>query len=251
MTTDIHALSGAYAVDALDDVERARFEHHLAECPDCRSEVDSLREAAALLAETTVTNPSAELRSRVLASISSVRPLPPVVAATDRPADQAEPAQATVTALEPRRRRRVVTFLAAAAAAVIVGTGGIAWHHQMSDEPQQDRFSAIAEAPDAQHVTQDLGDGASATVYRSKKLNEAAIQTRGMPAAPAGKQYVLWLKHGATMVAAGVMPAGPDNRVVLSGDAASADGAAVSIEQAGTEPTSPSDDIAATFSFDA
>ena len=26
---DIHALSGAYAVDALDDDERARFEEHL------------------------------------------------------------------------------------------------------------------------------------------------------------------------------------------------------------------------------
>ena len=52
--TDIHALSGAYAVDALDDDERAQFEAHLAGCPSCRSEVDSLREAAALLAETTV-----------------------------------------------------------------------------------------------------------------------------------------------------------------------------------------------------
>ena len=79
MTGDIHALSGAYAVDALDDGERTQFERHLAECPDCRSEVDSLREAAALLAETTATTPSAELRDRVLADIVNVRPLPPVV----------------------------------------------------------------------------------------------------------------------------------------------------------------------------
>ena len=62
--SDIHALSGAYAVDALDDAERAQFEDHLAECPACRSEVDSLQEAAALLAETTVTTPSAELRTQ-------------------------------------------------------------------------------------------------------------------------------------------------------------------------------------------
>ena len=46
---DVHALSGAYAVDALDDLERAAFERHLAECPECRAEVDSLREAASLL----------------------------------------------------------------------------------------------------------------------------------------------------------------------------------------------------------
>jgi anti-sigma factor RsiW len=50
MTSDIHALSGAYAIDALDDIERAQFERHLAECAECRAEVDSLREAAGLLA---------------------------------------------------------------------------------------------------------------------------------------------------------------------------------------------------------
>ena len=30
--SDLHGLSGAYAVDGLDDLERARFERHLAEC---------------------------------------------------------------------------------------------------------------------------------------------------------------------------------------------------------------------------
>ena len=35
---DIHALSGAYAVDALDDLERARFVRHLEECPECHGE---------------------------------------------------------------------------------------------------------------------------------------------------------------------------------------------------------------------
>ncbi len=44
--SDLHGLSGAYAVDALDDLERARFERHLAECEDCRAEVASLVEAA-------------------------------------------------------------------------------------------------------------------------------------------------------------------------------------------------------------
>ena len=34
---DLHLLSGAYAVDALDDLERARFEAHLRTCADCRT----------------------------------------------------------------------------------------------------------------------------------------------------------------------------------------------------------------------
>ncbi len=41
--TDVHALSGAYAVDALDDLERAHFERHLADCADCQAEVASLQ----------------------------------------------------------------------------------------------------------------------------------------------------------------------------------------------------------------
>jgi anti-sigma-K factor RskA len=251
--SDIHALSGAYAVDALDDIERAQFERHLAECETCRAEVMSLQEASSLLAETTTVEPSAELRERVLTGISNVRPLPPEVPTQDdrggdQGGDQSGDQSGAVTTLDSRRRRRVLPFLAAAAAVVAIGAGGIAYQ-QLNDEPQQDRFSAIAEAPDAQHFTVELGGGASATVYRSKKLNEAAIRTKDMPLAPAGKEYVLWLKHGSTMTPAGVMPPHADNRVVLSGDAASADGAAVSIEDAGSEPTQPSGEIAAAFSF--
>ncbi len=233
MTIDIHALSGAYAVEALDDVERAQFEEHLAECPACRSEVDSLREAAALLAETTATEPSAELRDRVLADIAGVRPLPPE--------------GATVTALEPRRRRRVVTFLVAAAAAVAIGTGGIV--SQLND----DRSAAdeVIQADDAQRFTQSFPGGATATVVRSKSLNKAVVITHDMPAAPNGHAYALWLQHDDVMVPAGVMPDGPDNEVVLSGDAASANGAGITVETAGQEPKEPSDDVVALFTFDA
>ena len=47
------------------------FEQHLAGCESCRSEIDSLRETAALLAETTAATPSAGLRERVLAEIGT------------------------------------------------------------------------------------------------------------------------------------------------------------------------------------
>ncbi len=66
--SDLHALSGAYAVDALDDLERARFERHLAECEDCGAEVRTLREAAAVLAEDAALAPPPGLRARVLAA---------------------------------------------------------------------------------------------------------------------------------------------------------------------------------------
>ena len=75
--TDVHALSGAYAVDALDDLERARFERHLSECQDCEDEVATLREASSLLADTVAVAPPGALRDRVLAGITTVRPDPP------------------------------------------------------------------------------------------------------------------------------------------------------------------------------
>ena len=66
-----------------------------------------------------------------------------------------------------------------------------------------------------------------------------------------GHQYVLWLQHGSSMSAAGVMPSGPDNKVIFDGDPATADGAAVSVETDGPVPAQPSDDVVAAFSFDA
>jgi anti-sigma factor RsiW len=231
--SDIHALSGAYAVDALDGEERAQFERHLAGCDTCRAEVASLQETAALMAETTATAPPPALRDRVLAGIAGVRPLPPA---------------ATVTALEPRRRRRATVWLAAAAAVVAIGGGGVVWS-QVHDGGSCDRFCQVAEASDAHTYTVHLGD-ATASVVVSRQRNEAYIDTHAMPAAPAGKEYVLWLQHGTMLTQAGVMPKGPDNKVILSGDAASADGAGITIEDAGTEPTEPSDDVVALFSFD-
>ena len=74
--SDIHALSGAYAVDALDDIERAQFEQHLAACAECRAEVASFRETAALLAETEADGRRPSLRARC-SPASPGPPLPP------------------------------------------------------------------------------------------------------------------------------------------------------------------------------
>ncbi len=246
--SDIHALSGAYAVDALDDIERAQFERHLADCQACSSEVQSLREAAALLAETTVSAPSDELRDRVLAGISTVRPLPPVTAEATAEVTAEVTGASTVTVLAPRRRRRALTFLAAAAAAVAIGTGGIVWQ-QVNDDPS--RIEQVIEAGDAQRFTVEFDGGATATVVRSKELNKAVLVTKDMPAPPDGHAYALWLQHDDVMVPAGIMPEGSDNEILLSGDAASANGAGITVEASDHEPTEPSDDVVALFSFDA
>jgi len=235
--SDIHALSGAYAVDALDDLERAQFERHLRDCESCSREVESLREAAALLAETTAVAPSPELRDRVLAEIATVRPLPPVgpTPSSDESARD--------------RRRRWLPAAAAAAAAVLIGAGGVVWQ-QVTDEPPS-RVEQVLEAGDAEEFTQTLPGGAEATVVRSKKLNGAVLITHDMPAAPNGHAYALWLQHDDVMVPAGIMPPGSDNEVLLSGDAATANGAGITVETAGEQHAEPEGDVVVLFDFEA
>lgn len=229
--SDVHALVGAYAIDALDDGERAEFERHLAECAACRAEVDGLREAAALIGTTSATAPPEGLRDRVLADIAKVRPLPPV---TERE---------TAPAATPRRRFRP-RLLAAAAAALVVLGGGAVVVDQVTDDSSQGQQPTAADriraAGDAQTFTQAVDGGGRATVIRSRRLNQAVVVTDGMPAAPDGKVYELWLVHGDDMVPAGLMPNGV-HEVLLEGDPATAGGFGITVEPDGgsEEPTLP------------
>ncbi|HEY1175361.1 MAG TPA: zf-HC2 domain-containing protein, partial [Phytomonospora sp.] len=51
MSDDVHTLVGAYALDALDDLDRARVERHLGRCPSCAGEAAELTATAARLAD--------------------------------------------------------------------------------------------------------------------------------------------------------------------------------------------------------
>ena len=236
--TDVHALSGAYAIDALDDLERAQFEQHLADCADCRAEVASLQEAGALIGETTAVTPPPQLRDRVLASIDTVRPLPPVVT--------------HIGSRAGHRRRRFQGLVAAAAAVTVLGAGAAVWQPWNDTSQQQPQLSAteqVMRASDAETYSQPLGEGGSATVVRSKSLNQAVLVAKDMPEVPDGYAYALWLQHDDTMVLAGIMPNGPDNTVLLSGDAASANGAGITVELADDEPKEPSNARVVSFAF--
>jgi anti-sigma-K factor RskA len=226
MPSDIHALSGAYTLDALDDTERTEFESHLADCAECQAEVTSLRETAALLAEPQRATPPASLRQGVLTRIGGVRPLPPE-----------SPSQRDTTTAARRRWRP--HLLAAAAAVLLVAAGVIAWH------PWQDHGTTLADqilkAPDAVRVTEKLpGGGGELTLVRSPSLERAVLVGHDVPAPPEGKTYQLWLQQpGEDMAPAGLMPDAEEPSVLI-GDAATATAAAVSVEPAtgSTHPTS-------------
>ncbi len=239
MTDLDHALSGAYAVDALDAEERARFEAHLRQCPDCQEEVASLQEAAALLSTEPV-EPPAAVRDAVLAGIQSIRPLPPVVQEV-----------APVDELAERRRRRGLvhrltrTPLLVAASVVLLLAVGTALVRPWAGEERIAPPTAaqrILAAADATKVAKGFPDGSKATVVLSRSEGKALIQTEHMALAPQGKDYQLWLQSPAgKMVPAGIMPDDPDASYVLTGDAATATGVGITVEPDGgsDQPTSP------------
>ena len=246
---DIHGLTGAYAVDAVDDDERARFEAHLAGCSQCQAEVASLRAAASELAAGTLASPPSSLRASVLRDIGTVRPLPPLVGSEQ--ASEAGPVTGSASSepsppasLDSKRSERahraphVRQWLAGAAAAAILATGGFVWHPWSAGTSavQLTAMQQVLQAKDAQRFEKHVG-AATATVVRSTGLNRAVIAVANLPAAPRGKVYELWLQHGTTMVKAGFLPKGSSNTVLLQGDAASASGAGITIEPAGGSPT--------------
>ena len=235
--SDIHALSGAYAVDAIDDLERARFERHLDECEPCRSEVEGLAVSAALLADTTATPPPPALRSRLLADIQNVRPLPPVLA--------------NLTDAGRARRRRFPVMVAAAAVVGILGVGAAVVQPWDNESTTQEASPAdlILKAADAKTVSTKLDDGSKIAVTRSLKLNRAVVRTTDLASLPDSLTYELWLIRDGDMVKAGLIRGG-STTVVLDGSAADADGAGITVEPAGGSST-PSDDVVALLNFEA
>src|SRR5262245_59797126 len=113
--SDIHTLSGAYALDAVDDIERMAFARHLEECPACVQEVAELAETAARLADAATVTPPARLRARVLDEIGRTRQVPPVILRPERGAGNAR---------RPTNQRWRRAGVAVAAALVLLAAGG-------------------------------------------------------------------------------------------------------------------------------
>jgi anti-sigma-K factor RskA len=239
-THEIHALSGAYAVDALDPAERALFERHLASCTACQEEVASLQEATARLGGLEDVAPPPALREQVLAGIRTVRPLPPEAAPVGAPAP-----------VRTLPVRRWLTGLAVAASGLgIAGGGTVVWQQQHESTGQLSVADRVLQAADAKRVTVTLPDGSSASVIRSVSEGRAVLVAHDLPAAPDGRVYEMWLQTPAgTMVPAGLMDRGSTRPVLLHGDATTATAAGITVEPAGGSD-SPTSEPIALFDFE-
>jgi hypothetical protein len=235
--TDLHTLAGAYAMDAVGDADRARFEQHLAGCAPCREEIRGLREATARLALATAVQPRADLRDTTLRAAARTRQLPPAVSVIG-------------PVKSPRRRlagplpRLALTAACALAAVVVVLATMMHGTQHRLDQAQlrSHAIAAVLTASDVTMLTAQVSTGGSATVLMSHQRHALVFSAQGLAALPAAQRYELWLMGPAGSRAAGLLPAsgrmiGP---VVVSG-LGPGDKVGVTIEPAAgsRKPTSP------------
>jgi anti-sigma-K factor RskA len=225
---EIHTLAGAYALDALTELERAGFARHVAVCPACATEVAELTETAARLGAVTALTPPPGLRTRVLAEIAKTRQ------ATDRGPVRHAPGNAV-------QRWRRWTAAAAAAAVVAVGGVGAMWaveENRLGDvrrqaAADQTEISQVLNAQDVQLRTVAVNGGGRITVAVSPSHNEGVVAMSDMPAPPSDKAYQLWLIRGRTPTPAGIMAAGASGGTALVHSISGADQLGVTLELAG------------------
>jgi anti-sigma-K factor RskA len=241
MTAELHTLTGAFALDAVSDVERAGFERHLGACAACRQEVEELRSTAARLAAAAAIDPPPDLRARVLAEVARTRQVPPRVPAAGAPGR----ARARTWPV------RVALFGAAAAAvtAVALGVHTAAGDRQL-DAAQQEQASlnSVLTAPDASTLK---GSGLSgATLVVSRGQGKAVLLASGFPALDPGHAYQVWFTGADGTRSAGLMePESPQRmRPMLAAVPPGTDRIGITVEPAGGSP-GPTTPLVSTISL--
>jgi anti-sigma-K factor RskA len=186
MSTDLHTLSGAYALHALSPEEAEEFQKHLADCAVCRQEVQELQAAAATMGASEALAPPAHLRAKILSAADQTPQLPPRVA--------------PVTDLASRRRG--LRFLAAAAAVVLVALGAVGITQLQQDEPESRLATGVVrvfQAEDANTATMETTNGGKISVATSPGLNEMAVDTDELPKLDEEHVYQLWAIQDGTV----------------------------------------------------
>jgi anti-sigma-K factor RskA len=210
VTADLHALSGAYALDAVDDIERATFARHLLECEPCRIEVAEFQEVAAKLTGADEPPPPS-LRASVLAMVSQTSQ----VSATDPAPRESAPTLRTSPAGRAERWRRA-TLGVAAAAVVAIATTWVVMDQRLSDEQAQvrslrserERIYAVMNARDVNMLGANMPGGGRIAAAVSAEERGGVAMLAGLSNPPAGQVYQMWVFTAGTTKSAALLPRG-------------------------------------------
>ena len=230
-TEDLHSLTGAYALHALPDDERAAFERHLAECGSCEQEIAEFAATAARLALASSAPVRPAMREQVLHRVTTVRQVPP-----------GAPPRERVRGAVPRGRGLARWALAACLAAAAALGGTTAWQYERAQDARDraaraerhvEEVAGVLAAPDARSRSARVAGG-SGTLVVSAGRDRAVFVASRMAEPPRGTVYELWFDDGGTMRPAGLMdPGRPSQAVLMDGAVDGASGVGITVEPAG------------------
>ena len=181
---DIHQLAAAYALDAVDERERAEFEAHYPTCAVCRPEVAGFRETLSQVAASVAVDPPSSLKANVMAEIGNTRQLSPLL-----------PNPVVDLADHRRSRQRMVRGLSVAAALILIALGAFVVGRNAGDsgDPYSDAAARIFASPDVRIATLDGTGTGTFKVAWSPSNNEAVVLGDGLVDPGTGKAYELWM----------------------------------------------------------
>ena len=227
----VHELSGAYALDALDDAERDRFERHLRRCSACAEDVRQMTSTATALAMAVAAEPPAGLRERVLAAAATTPQLPPLPPAAAR---HRHGRPVTRSAWLPRLALGVAAV--GVAAAVVLAVVTVSTQRRLDDvQTQNQAIAAVLSARDAQITSAAVTGGGTATVVSSFAQHTMIFTSSGLPKLANAKVYELWFLSTGSARPAGLLPQPTDGKTapVLADGLSSTDKVGMTVEPAG------------------
>lgn len=208
-----HTMAGAYAVDALDERDQARFERHVARCQGCSQEITGLREATAHLAVAAAMQPPAAVKERTLAAAAGTRQLPPVATRAYERSTRHGVAGLAGSGRRDRRWRVPRPVLAGALAgiffivtAAVWLAGGARQSLRAEQPPYSHAIVAVLTAPDATMISARVRTGGNVTVVMSHQQRMLVFTAAGLRALPPSRRYELWLMGPEADQPAGLLP---------------------------------------------
>jgi anti-sigma-K factor RskA len=239
---DVQAALAAEALGALDGEEAEAVRAHLERCDECRRELESLREAASLLAYTVPQAPmdpgrSARLRARLVARAAADRGAPP--AADAPPATAPADGPGVIPISRVRERRGIGGGWLAAAAAVLLLIAVGAWAARMKGRYDElsGRYAALdgerTQLVQAMARRDSMVDALSGPGVRVIELASTQRRAPGgrmfwdpatarwtffahdLPILRPDRDYQLWLITPAGPVSAGTFKPTPDGQATM------------------------------------
>lgn len=201
---DVHDLTALYIVDALDDLERRRYETHLPDCAECRAELEMLEPGFHTYLDSVAESVPPQLKAAVMAGIEDAQPA--------------------------RRFTGWVAGVAAAAAAVsVVVAVGLGGEPNIAEQ--------VLAAPDVVVIEVDAAPFPGTEIVYSREVGRVLFTADALPDPGEGRTYQLWLIDENGPSSAGTfLPSDGETVVVLDGTAEPGYTVGLTIEPSGGSP---------------